>query len=294
MVVWGHSNMPEIIAKWIYSFHMPLFFFISGFLARNNSFYPTIKRKLKTLLIPYVVFSVISIFMLKILDVKYFDNEIMELYSGWRTYALWFLTTLFITEISFSLLKPYLRSKRFLMVLAITFFLIGYLLALKNIFLWYKIEIVFNTLSWFIIGHLTNRVGTFKLDNKLKLYTIICLFALSILLSIMLPRFDMSLNSLGLFPLNHMNAIIGISLVVILSMKLTEYKLATKILTYLGSNTMIILCTHQILIFTIKRGTQLFWVPSLADSIFRQILFWCLIPMVIFIINKKFYFLLGK
>lgn len=77
-VVMGHSGFTnEIISerlsglqKWIYSFHMPLFFFISGYLfsltnksLSNIQSGKFIKKKLKRLMIPYFVLGTIIFFI---------------------------------------------------------------------------------------------------------------------------------------------------------------------------------------------------------------------------------------
>ena len=36
LMVMGHTGIPRIGNQWIYSFHMPLFFFISGFLFNTS------------------------------------------------------------------------------------------------------------------------------------------------------------------------------------------------------------------------------------------------------------------
>ncbi|MCD4694754.1 MAG: acyltransferase family protein, partial [Bacteroidales bacterium] len=37
LVVYGHCQPPPLIEKFVYAFHMPLFFFISGFLFRHKA-----------------------------------------------------------------------------------------------------------------------------------------------------------------------------------------------------------------------------------------------------------------
>lgn len=57
LMVCGHTSIPLSISNWIWSFHMPLFFIISGILF-NATKYPNfnlfIKKRGKTLIIPYI------------------------------------------------------------------------------------------------------------------------------------------------------------------------------------------------------------------------------------------------
>lgn len=66
-VVWGHFGLGG--RDFIYAFHMPLFFFISGTLFRENfiegwkGYLTFIKRKIKSLYIPWLVCGVIDILL---------------------------------------------------------------------------------------------------------------------------------------------------------------------------------------------------------------------------------------
>ena len=64
LMVCGHTSIPLSISNWIWSFHMPLFFIISGILF-NATKYPNfnlfIKKRGKTLIIPYIIFSLITL-----------------------------------------------------------------------------------------------------------------------------------------------------------------------------------------------------------------------------------------
>lgn len=89
LVVVGHSDITNDfkslwIYKWIYSFHMPLFFFISGFLfsltmpvtkLNSTSFTTFIKKKTVRLLIPFLFINTI-IFLIKTLIIK--DSSMMQ------------------------------------------------------------------------------------------------------------------------------------------------------------------------------------------------------------------------
>lgn len=67
--------------KIIYSFHMPLFFFISGFLCRSNGEFSFFIRKVRTLLVPFIAMGTITTVMI----------------GHYGTFTVpWFLRTLFI------------------------------------------------------------------------------------------------------------------------------------------------------------------------------------------------------
>ncbi|MGE4421879.1 MAG: acyltransferase family protein [Pseudodesulfovibrio sp.] len=55
LVVAGHSHFPWPLEKAIYSFHMPLFFFLSGMLFRDAPLAPLARKKFNTLIVPYII-----------------------------------------------------------------------------------------------------------------------------------------------------------------------------------------------------------------------------------------------
>lgn len=61
LVIAGHLGSP--FSGFIYTFHMPLFFFITGYLRYNGKVYSWrsfIAKKIKSVLVPYVIFWVVS------------------------------------------------------------------------------------------------------------------------------------------------------------------------------------------------------------------------------------------
>lgn len=118
-VVAGHSDMTDDfknlwIFKWVYSFHMPVFFFISGFLFRytnpqykfkKTSYLKFISKKSKRLLIPYLFINSIT-FILK--ATLFTDKSILQnpVFLTWSSYVdntffhpigfMWFLPALYM------------------------------------------------------------------------------------------------------------------------------------------------------------------------------------------------------
>lgn len=116
LVVIGHLDFPKPIINYIYAFHMPLFFFLSGYVfSPNKPFINYIKSRFNSLIIPYIYFSIISIALFYFLFDYNLIQMIKEFILSRRNYisynvSLWFLTTLFITQIVFYGFKKYINN----------------------------------------------------------------------------------------------------------------------------------------------------------------------------------------
>lgn len=110
LMVWGHFYPPLGIKEWIYSFHMPLFFFLSGYLRNKRSINQTFKQKSSTILKPYLIaaawsfpigfirdplFGISSSFLDHIKQFLFWDGTV-----GWNS-PIWFLLVLFLVEVTY-------------------------------------------------------------------------------------------------------------------------------------------------------------------------------------------------
>ena len=111
LVVYGH-NFP-FCEKYIYSFHMPLFIMVAGFFHPKVSETLQIKKRFRSLVIPYFMWSLFLYVIWFLITRKYGDSAALNLspiknligvfYSqGDRAYMdwgipLWFLPALFVT-----------------------------------------------------------------------------------------------------------------------------------------------------------------------------------------------------
>ena len=132
-VILGHINFP--LNGFIYTWHMPLFFMVSGFFIKfETSFKNFAVKNFKRLMIPYFIFSIVGLFM-EILKRYLLHREALDYvheikgifidmdFAGLcNTYAfvLWFLPTLFFSRIFLYLIKnniPSLLLQSFAVVL---------------------------------------------------------------------------------------------------------------------------------------------------------------------------------
>lgn len=141
LVVVGHAlplyngvGFASFAFDFIYSFHMPLFFFISGFCALSLSERTDIKtdgkevwKRVKRLLIPYFVYGVLYVPM-DIIGGNYswsefhLGNYLLDLLRGDNAnWQLWTLYTLFFCAVLYLILRRFLKGKTILAVSAILF-----------------------------------------------------------------------------------------------------------------------------------------------------------------------------
>ena len=122
MVTWGHiTKLDNPVDTWAASFKMAIFFVAAGYLIRYADSYRTQTLKgysvklLKSLMLPYVLFSILSIgfrfatmIMKHRIDIPAIKSYILATITLRGTFALWFLPVLFIAEILFFCLIKYL------------------------------------------------------------------------------------------------------------------------------------------------------------------------------------------
>lgn len=141
LVIIGHiPNIPNEIKNYIYSFHMPIFFMIYGFIKydtikyKNNSILKNIEKKSKSLMIPYFIWAFIysGITIISIKAILYGSHIALKEYSN---SSLWFLPTYYVSVMLFDIYQltvSKLRIKEhiyFCDIIAIMlFFIIGYLI----------------------------------------------------------------------------------------------------------------------------------------------------------------------
>lgn len=78
LMVVGHSGCPTFLGEYIYQFHMPCFFFISGFLLKDkylNNMATFVKRRFKGLWWPFVKWSVIFLLLHNVLTSLHIYNS---------------------------------------------------------------------------------------------------------------------------------------------------------------------------------------------------------------------------
>ena len=256
LVVFSHLSANEDPNEWlfklIFSFHMPLFFFISGMLfSCNYNFIEFVKRKFRTIFVPYLLFLFICLIqeivgqypniILKDFIITYgaklfgYGIGMYYYYNG----PIWFLGALFFSEIIFYFAtKP---NKTWIIIATILGGIAGVIFI--------KTELPFGIRYYFEIsiflgtGYLLKK-PLLDIVKKLKKKHLVIIFHVSaivlLLFSNMNTKVIMRANSLGNLFVFFLCAILGVISVISLSVLLKS----DKVLQFYGANSIIVLCLH--------------------------------------------------
>lgn len=116
LMLFGHTMIQvNEIHKWIYSFHMPIFFIICGslmYIKRNSDMKNKIWRRIYAAGIPYYVFGIILVFFYTTLDIMsgrqgIFWNRLFKLVTLQGVDFLWFLPIYVPSDIIFFIFLNY-------------------------------------------------------------------------------------------------------------------------------------------------------------------------------------------
>ncbi|MDQ1275317.1 MAG: hypothetical protein QG610_890 [Euryarchaeota archaeon] len=318
LVVIAHLNfVSSELNQYIYSFHMPLFFFISGYLFNTEKYMNNgkvfFKRKVYSLIIPYLLLSAVTYIFYLIMDCIYqpeiqnieiFQKGVLfNIYvvicslSGYLiNTSLWFLPCLFITESLFLILRKDSKNEYNVLILIIFFSVIGFQYGNFIPFrMPWGIDIAFTGIVFHFAGNFFKRNYEDILFKKGYSF-IFVLFLIHLILSFTNPRVDMYKLVYNNYFLFYASAFSGI-LVYIYVFKMTK---GSKILTFYGKNSLAVLGFHYLIISILK-----YLLPTLFEQFNLQIgegmffiinLFFTLLLIVplIIITDKYFPYIAGK
>lgn len=135
----GHfGNYAGNAYYFVFAFHVPLFFFLSGCSEKLSVDIPLgkyIVKNIKSLLIPCYIFAIGSLFVVTVANGTYEDiiPNLLEILKGcirnhYFAGGIWFLTCLFVMKIAFYVLKKVCKFKWLVLLLCVMLYCIAELL----------------------------------------------------------------------------------------------------------------------------------------------------------------------
>lgn len=184
LMVLGHYAVPETLHRVIYSFHMPLFFVISGMFFRPlKPLTENLRGAVKTILLPYLLLSIINLSICWIHP--YLHPELYYGMAGWRMFTsavfgiflgvdqvtpysympvgpLWFLVAMFLCRVICAMLYKWLRNEYISSIMVLLVAALGICLSPSNLF---SIKSAAMALPFYVMGFLIAKVDYKRLDK---------------------------------------------------------------------------------------------------------------------------------
>lgn len=310
MVVFGHNWLDEKFCYYFYSFHMPLFFILAGItFSTKKDFADFSWKKFKTLIIPYLFFSVCIMVVYWIMSYTHsgdynIRSEVFSYLKQQRHTHLWFLPVLFASELVVFIILNQLNQSRSIVLLGIAAVLIAVHSLMANLgcnnWLW-NLDLVPMASVFIIIGFVYKQKNSEASPYENNLMFVGLLMILSIAIStinyIYNGQVDIKNNDYGSYPLFIVGALVSTYFLISV---LKRFSLPQWMI-YIGMYSLVYYGLHRIVIdimFAVYAkcgivydGESIVGVGLACINVIAVLLL--LYPVVEFL-NKKSPWLLGK
>lgn len=307
LVVLGHfkyTGDDAVYRYFIYSFHMPLFFFLSGFLYKKpQDLEASVKKDFRGLIIPYILLNIIAYILL----IPYYIHhgvgllkpigDIVTISGHAPAGACWFLVSLFIIKfvMYFVFQKPVKTQIIFILLVSVFTYCISLFVPEINTF---RVGTTCMAFLFFFIGFYTKKIDILSLlkSKYLAFFIFAILFVLLIFTSKYNGRVDMYACDYGKNPLLfHFNAIIGIAMTLALCISLNQIGL--KFIKTIASGTILIMALHLNKPFILYKIIELFGInihPTIVTNIVASIVIIMLFYYPILFVQRYMPVLIGN
>lgn len=263
LMVMGHIGFGKEFNHYIHAFHMPMFFFVTGYFYKERQMSDLIASRLKTLILPYFVVGTFHIIVASIINgavsvvqirVFLFNNTTGDgvAISG----ALWFLTALFFSDVIYNLIKKISDNIVIVSGIVLAISISGMLLPIVLPFrLPWALDVAMVSVGLIHIGWLTKE--KFTVLVKLPLGLSLLLFAVFSITSMLNSYVNMRHGTYGVLILFWVNSV-GMTIALwnvsryMNSILGKKYHLFNKWLVGIGKNSIMYLCFNQIVIKTVN------------------------------------------
>lgn len=252
----------------IYTFHMPLFFFMSGYLfSMKNSFGEFLKNKCRRILIPYVCLGVIlalfnafwagrNPFGEPWFQKDVFFGNLWGLLFQNRMWTLWFIACLFWLNIIFYVIARYVKSEKIRALIVVLMAAAGIIYyKLGGGSLYWNVDVCFTAMPFFYAGYLCRKTGFVDqkiLGSKLKwalfIGFVLINMSVTIINYLLTGQFlEFFGRQYGIAILTYIGAFAGTFAVIIFSDACRGFKP----LKYIGENSMMFYALHQTMLLPV-------------------------------------------
>ncbi len=274
LIVLSHYDTGPFAESFLWTFHVPLFFFVSGYLARAQPGPAVLAGVARRLVVPYVGSYVVIVLITAVLESNYDPASILRSLAGivygthaypyFANAALWFLPSLITIELLYAFcIRRF--PPAYLLCLAVS-----YVLYRRHALdLFFSIDLSLLGLSYFLAGVLVRRFAVLRALERRPLGLVALLVASTAATAAAAAAGnvwyagEVYAQSLGA-------GLAGIAMVVAASMLLAPWLArsppARAVVVFVSSNTLFVLCYH---VFSNPAAAALLAPAALAPPIWR-------------------------
>ncbi len=327
LVILLHAGLPEPFRPFIRLFLIPAFFFLSGLFAKVNpetSYAQFLKNKTKTILVPYLCFNVVNyVFWLLIgrhygietdLDIAFWRPLLGILYGNasmlTHCVPLWFLPCLFVVENIYFICFRYVKKVSHKLLLLLVFAVLGYGSTFLTFLLPWGINAAMSMMLFYGAGNIIKELSGLEKAETIRKPMLLGIMLCSFVIMWIVRVFQQGetkvfSNQYGNYLCFLAGAYVGIVFFCAFAMLCTagmkRCPRLFRVSSYIGQNTLIVLCLHLMAGSFIKAITVfVFGLPlSIYSShvwvmLLYSILSLMLLLPVIAFVNRYLPFCLGR
>jgi len=252
-VVSSHTPTADFLVSFLWTFHVPLFFFISGYLNKPAPPRAVLERVTFRLVIPYILIYLANVLLVVAFGDRFYvaavntvGKMLLGLFWGTKSYegfvnvVLWFLPALVIVELIFNLLIQ--KSKWWyipFLATSVYFYQTGkYDLVLS-------IDLALLGLNYFLIGVYIRKYNLIQFLRGVSLWILALAFIILAALTSLFAYLGNVWYTGSFYLTSLLGGVIGIAMVVSLSVLIERLTKQQGFVIFISSNTLFIFCFHM-------------------------------------------------
>ncbi len=269
LMVMGHIGFSQPFQHYLHAFHMPVFFFVSGYFfnsKKHRGFGRYLLKNLRTLMLPYTIFFLLCQ-VLHVLYTKHFSlgYSILSYFTSNHNRvdvagAYWFLPCMFSIRLLFWFIEK-IKSDWLKLLCVVPICILGHI---QNnqipYYLPFCMDSAMTCLPIMLAGYMLRKKKDTLLAKKLMslpLWAALTGLVLNAALIMINPDVNIRTNHHGFIPLYWLNCFFAIWLWLTVSRAVAAsdkgvVRAASSMLAYFGKNSMTFLVFNELMIFAVR------------------------------------------
>ena len=273
-VIFGHAfvSKDNFIRTYIYSFHMPLFFLISGLTYKKSElkFKEFFFKKCKNLLLPYLFINIFVFIVKLILQyslglynvnlLKSLGSFFIGLGKDLPCIQSWFLISLFIVEILFYLIQRFAKNEKITVLSVVLLAAAGFILSVFSFSFLQVLHIGASLIGllFFALGYyFTNQIRVIDkfINKKISILVPVVFLPLGFFTAFINGRISMNDNHYNNILLFLISSLLSILSLIIISEKISKFDF---LFSYVGKYSLFFFGYHGFVLTVFRKYLPIF------------------------------------